>query len=86
MSRQFEPNVKDLLLEIERNKKFIQWYRILTNTLIDYVYSNGDGEHLIESLLAMNYTPRELVYDMEFDEADVSHIARLLGYGIESDL
>jgi len=86
MSRQFEPNVKDLLLEIERNKKFIQWYRILTNTLIDYVYSNGDGEHLIESLLSMNYTPRELVYDMEFDEADVEPIARLKGYGVESNL
>lgn len=86
MSRQFEPNVKDLLIEIERNKKFIQWYRLLTVELIDYIYTNGDGEHLIEHLLSMKYSPRDLVYDMEFDEADVAPIARVLGYGVEQDI
>jgi hypothetical protein len=85
MSRKFEPNIEQLLAEIERNKKFIQWYRYLVMDLTDYIITNGDEEHLIESLLASNYTPHELVTDMEFDRETVEHIARLKGYNVHAD-
>jgi len=85
MSRKNEPNIIDLLEEKERNQKLIRWYRYLVMDLTDYIITNGDEEHLIESLLTSNYTPLELINDMEFDKETVEHIARLKGYNVFSD-
>jgi hypothetical protein len=85
MPRKNEPNIIDLLEEKERNQKLIRWYRYLVMDLTDYIITNGDEEHLIESLLASNYTPLELINDMEFDKETVEHIARLKDYNVFSD-
>jgi hypothetical protein len=85
MPRKNEPNIIDLLEEKERNQKLIRWYRYLVMDLTDYIITNGDEEHLIESLLASNYTPLELINDMEFDKETVEHITRLKGYNVFSD-
>ena len=85
MPRKFEPNINDVLKEKELLIKQVKFYKNLMLDLTDYIITNGDEEHLIESLLASNYTPWQLVHDMSFDENLVSSIARLNGYGIQSD-
>lgn len=86
MPRMHEPTVENLLKEREVNQNMIKWQKRLIGDLLDYIDFNADYEHLIETLLHWNYTPRELVYDMNMNEEDVAPIARLLGYGIEQDI
>jgi hypothetical protein len=85
MPRKFEPNINDVLKEKELLIKQVKFYKNLMLDLTDYIITNGDEEHLIESLLASNYTPLEIINDMEFDRETVEHIARLKGYNVFSD-
>lgn len=85
MSRMHEPTVENLLKEREFNQKMIKWQKRLVGDLLDYIESNGDYEHLIESLLHWNYTPRELIYDLNMEEEDVALVAIPLGYNMELD-
>lgn len=82
MSRKNEPNIIELLEEKERNQKLISWYKYLVLDLTDYIITNGDEEHLIESLLDSNYTPHQLVYDIEFDATIVEEIVKLKGHNV----
>jgi len=85
MPRKFEPNINDVLKEKELLTQQVKFYKNLMLDLTDYIITNGDEEHLIESLLASNYTPWQIITDMSFDRETVSDIARLKGYNVERD-
>ena len=86
MPRMHEPTIEGLLKEREFNKNMIKWQKRVIGDLLDYIASHADEEHLVENLLHWNYTPRELVYDMNMPEDLVEPIARVLGYGVEQDI